>query len=270
MKCFRIILILVLTLITGCSINQTTYKNPNSVPETKVPKGYTVSPSSENIDVGVKVDLDGDGSQDNISFVCQKAGSEFTLSVNGISVKGHGDNLDGNFKIVDIDSRDNIKEISIPESGPSGDFKTAFYYYDGKHLMDMGKVQGTDAVKINGSGTIVARARGLVLHTWFYDDPYILTKLHLLERVPKDLYEMNCKVKVKRPLNLKKSRSGSQIAITLQSGEEVTILSSDDKEWCLVENKEGVRGWFAVDRFVEIRGTNLNTSEFFEGLNQAD
>ncbi len=203
-------------------------------------------------------------------LLAKNSGREFILTVNGVSIKGSGDNLDGHFNVVDIDTKDNIKEIAVPESGPSGDYKTAFYYYDGKHIVEMGKVQGSDAVKIDGSGTIVARTRGLVLHTWFYDDPYKLTKLHLLKRVPKDLYEMNCKVKVKRPLALKKSRSSSKIAITLQLGEEVTIFSSDDKEWCLVENKEGVQGWFAIDGFDQIRGANLSASEFFDGLSYAD
>lgn len=153
---------------------------------------------------------------------------------------------------------------------PSDDYKTAFYFYDGKYIVKMGKVQGSDTVKVDGSGTIIARTRGLILHTWFYDDPYELTKSHQLKRVPQDLYEMHCIVKVRRPLALKKSRSGFPIAVTLQPGEEATILSSDDREWCLVESKDGARGWFAIEGFDQIRGYNLGASEFFDGLNYAD
>lgn len=217
-----------------------------------------------------EVDLDGNGTIDKISFDCKVGGSEFTLTVNDVSIKGSGDNLDGHCTVVDIDTSDNTYEIAIPESGPSDDYKTAFYYFDGSSITKMGKVQGAGTVRIDGSGTVTAKTRGTILQTWFYDDPYELSTTHLLQRVPQDLYEMNSRVKVKRLLALQKSRSSSEIVMTLQPGEEVTILSSDDQKWCLVENNEGVRGWFAVNGFDQIRGSNLSATEFFEGLSNAD
>ena len=62
----------------------------------------------------------------------------------------------------------------------------------------------------------------------------------------------------------------STTAIPLQTGEKVTIVASDNKAWCLVKNSKGKQGWFAVDEFCIIRGTNLAASEFFEGLSFAD
>lgn len=224
----------------------------------------------------VKGDLNGEGKKDKISFKCSE--DEFTLTINGASIKGSGDMLDGKYKIVDIDTKDKIQEISISESGSSDDYATAFYYYNGKKIVFMGKVQGSDSmnndilgsIKINGKGTVIARTRGQILHTWFYDDPYKLTKSHTLARVPQDLYQMNAQVKVIKPLALQKSRTNSETAVTLQTGETVIILASDDKQWCLVQNSKGAKGWFAVEDFDKIKGTNLRASEVFEGLCYAD
>lgn len=117
MKCFGVTLVLCLTLIFGCSEKQTA-NNLNSVPEIDELSKVHVVPSESGINNNQdEVDLDGNGTKDKISFVCQSGGSEFILTVNDISIKGTGDNLDGHFKIVDIDNKDNIKEIAIPESG---------------------------------------------------------------------------------------------------------------------------------------------------------
>lgn len=259
-------------LLTGCSVKE----DPDSKSEPTIKSEAQTQNQIENDNIKQEnqtdnIDLDGNGIQDKIILECQPGGNDFTLTVNDISVSGQGDNLDGYFKIIDIDTTDKLKEISISESGPSSDEKTTFYFYDGKELMFIGKIQGSNSsIKILGNGKVIANTRGKILQTWFYEEPYKLSELHMLERMSQELYQMNSKVRVQKQLGLFISRISSEIDIVLQEGEEIIILSSDDKNWCLVENSKGERGWFAVDNFDQIRGSNWRASEVFEGLCYAD
>lgn len=219
-------------------------------------------------------DLNNDGVKEKIHFFIPVKGSytDFKLVIDKIC--DITDKIEGNltdFKIVDIDSADNIKEIAVSESGPSDDYATTFYYSDGIKLISMGKIPGSFRdIKIDSSGILRTRSRGKVLHTWFHPDNYKLSEKHLLIHVPQDLYAMNWKVTVKKPLDLLKSRNKTSIAFTLKVGEKVTILSSDNKEWCLVENSTGDKGWFAIDGYNTIRGTSEYASKYFKGLSYAD
>ncbi|MEW6182130.1 MAG: stalk domain-containing protein [Bacillota bacterium] len=219
-----------------------------------------------------RFDLNGDGELDTIKFNCLEGGESYTLNVNNLSVTGQGDNLDGLCQIVDVDSKDKLKEITVSESGPSDDYATAFYYYDGERIVSMGRVEGSAStfLKVDGSGTVETKTRGATIHTWFYPDYYRLSGTHLLERVPQELYEMNHKVRVKRELALQKSRAGGITGVVLIPGEEAVLVGSDDKGWCLVENSEGMRGWFAYEGYNTISGTQLTTEDVFEGLCYAD
>lgn len=80
---------------------------------------------------------------------------------------------------------------------------------------------------------------------------------------------MKTEVEVNEEFTLQKSRTDGSDAITLKKGEKVTIVASDNKEWCLVENSKGETSWFAVDNFDIIRGLNKRASEVFNGLSNA-
>lgn len=216
-------------------------------------------------------DLDGDGIKDEIRLECKPGGNSYKLYINHVSVTGEGDNLDGMMLICDIDSRDKYKEIAITESGPSSDEATYFYYYDGSRIKFMGKIQGSQyAIKMTGVGTFTTKSRRKILQTWFYTDKYRLASTHDLENIPHKLYKMNSMVTVKRQLILQKSPTEPETIAILNPGEDVVIAACDNKEWCEVETPKGVKGWFAVDGYYTMRGTNLNASDFFEGLCYAD
>jgi len=261
-----------LILLTGCASREylTSTKTNQKIKSEAQTKIQNIS-DIETWQQTDNIDLDGDEIKDKILFKCQPGSNDFTLKVNNVSTSGKGENLDGNFVIVNIDKTDKFNEIAISESGPSSDEQTAFYCYDGQELIFMGKVQGSNnSIKILGDGKVIANKRGQILQTWFYEEPYNLSKLHKLEKIPQDLYKMNSKVKMKKELRLLQSRTDKNFSITLQKGEEVIILLSDDKHWCLVENSKGKKGWFALDNYDQIRGTNWKASEVFEGLCYAD
>ena len=133
----------------------------------------------------------------------------------------------------------------------------------------MGKIQGSYAINVDGSGIIATKSRGTILHTWFYPDSYTLSEDHTLEHIDQDLYPMNWPVTMKERLPLQKSRHDSTKIVVLEPGEKVTLLSSDNKNWVLVENSKGAKGWFAVDKGTA-RGTGKPAHLIFEGLCHAD
>lgn len=70
--------------------------------------------------------------------------------------------------------------------------------------MFMGKIEGSfynSEIVIKGDGTVKGQTRGQILHKWYHEDNYKLTRNHTLENIPpKDgLYSMGeYKVKVKK------------------------------------------------------------------------
>ncbi len=222
-------------------------------------------------------DLDGDGLVDCVCFTSEPVRygdwgvyEEFVLKVNDSVYSGRGDNLDGNYEIVDIDTTDALKEIAVPESGPSDDYATRFFYYDGRDIVPMRRLPGTYNLKVDGSGVINTVQRGAILHTWFHPARYRLTDERSLEFVKQDLYEMNWPVTLKEELPLRAARDDDAIVKVLLPGDKVTILASDNKRWCLVETADGTRGWFAVEEYHRIVGTGKWAYEVFDGLSFAD
>lgn len=258
-----LILSLLLVLWTACNKKE----SPKLAPSVKRDT-LSVSEKTKNQIDGI--DLNGDGIVDIIRFGCVKGGDTFSLVINNSAITGNGSTLDGYYKIVDIDSTDHIKEISISESGPSNDYATQFYYYDGQNICSLGKIEGSHEVKIDGSGIVRTQTRGGILHTWFYPDSYKLSEDHTLEHIDQDLYVMNCMVTMRESLPLQKARGDPEVIVVLAPGEVVKILATDNKEWCLVENSKGIKGWFAVDGYDKIRGINKHGHEVFYGLSYAD
>ncbi|MFA5842364.1 MAG: SH3 domain-containing protein [Candidatus Gracilibacteria bacterium] len=226
----------------------------------------------ENFVNTMTTDLNSDGIMDQISFEIPKTLDSFTLQVNDALVEGNEQNLKSYIEIVDIDPTDSFKEIAVSDYGPSSDYRTFFYFYDGKNLISMGETQGIPGLNMTfpGNGTFITQTRGQILQTWFYEDQFKLTDAHSIENIPQDLYEMNTPVIVLQPLPLQKSRTDSEQVAILEVGESATILSSDNKEWCLVETSTGVQGWFVIENFDIIKGTNLSATEVFDGLSMAD
>lgn len=226
------------------------------------------------VKAGVKstaYDLNGDGKKDNISLVCNNDNYSFKLTVNGKTASGEGDNFDGVFCICDINTSDKIKEIAVTEAGPSDDYMTSFFWYDGKTLIPMGKIQGAShSMLVDGSGVLATKSRGDILQTWFYSDNYKLDSKHLLVNVPKSSYLMNTVVTVKKSLALQKSTTDKSTSYTLKVGEKVVIVSTDNKKWCKVLNSKGQAGWFYVSDFYNVNGTKVSADNYFDGLCFAD
>ncbi|WP_040952168.1 hypothetical protein [Gorillibacterium massiliense] len=220
------------------------------------------------------VDLNGDSLADVITFCGQKGDYELKLQVNGKEYAGLANNLTGSIAIVDLDKSDRYREIAIPEEGPSSDPKTMYFSIDeGGNVISLGKIQGSgSSVTLNGDGTLVtSRQRGQILQTWFHEQDYRLTADRKLEAIPRALYDMNTEVTVLKSFALLKDKGSAETGWTLQPGDKVLIKSSDDIAWCLVVSKDGSRqGWFEVEDFVGLKGSDLQAFDVFEGLSYAN
>ena len=218
-------------------------------------------------------DLNGDGKIDKItlSFTSEY---QYTLMINDISIKGEGENVNKKIYIVDLNKKDKIKEVAIEEDGPSDDYATTFYYYNGKKIIKAGVVGGKCASNktIKNNGIVIATSRFSVLQTWFYDDEFKLNSKHMLTHVTKKWYKANYKqvVKLLKPLKLYKDMKSKSLLTTLKIGDSVQILGSDDKAWCVVKTKQGAQGWFELVGYDKVKQFNLSATEVFNGLCMAD
>ena len=263
---------LMVVCCVSCTVSKTRLSHsPEDVGDRQIEQSRSAEDST---------DLNGDGVKDKIRFeyTAYDYGEnygEYVLCVNDTSIGEYGENLYGFHEVVDIDVSDGIKEIAISEAGPSDDYATTFYYYDGRRIMHMGKISGAyevddSHVKIDGAGIVQTISRGRVLHTWFYPDAYRLSDEHKLEHIDQELYWMNYPVTVKMALPLQKTRMSDEPVVTLQPGDQIKILMSDNKAWFLVEDSRGIKGWSAVDGYDEIRALGKPADEVFEGLCHAD
>lgn len=211
----------------------------------------------------ISIDLNGDGKKDQISFKHDQD-NHYTLTVNGISVTGQGENLHNGVSILDINTKDKYKEIAVSEDGPSDDYYTYFYGYDGKTLRRLGEA-GASEFDLIGNGTMTSDLRGNVLHTWFHREMYQLTGNRKIVEVPQKFYDMGREVvTMKKQIDLYSDPSVSKLIHTLLVGERARLLQTDDKKWVKVVTEAGVVGWFDESKLRPYAG------DYMDGLCFAD
>jgi hypothetical protein len=235
----------------------------NTVHEKPEPIGNVYKANTE-----VLFDLNGDGAKEKIIYNLRSG----ELIVNNKSVKLNLTDAAEAFAIVDVDSKDKFKEILISDYGPSDDYKTCFYYFDGTNIVNMGEAEGLFdfGIKLEGSGKITARTRGNILQTWFINKSFQLSEGHKLKEISQELYTTNYPLFLKISLKLYKNKGEKAATMLINEGQKVNIIGTDDKEWCLIETSGGVKGWIAVDSFNIIRNNGLAATEVFAGLCYAD
>ncbi|KPJ59790.1 MAG: hypothetical protein AMJ46_09885 [Latescibacteria bacterium DG_63] len=191
-------------------------------------------------------DLNGDGTADTVTviFPTERGRSgPFSVTVGGSTYKGHGDGLHGTMAVVDIDITDAYKEIAIPEDGPSDDYRTYLFWFDGQVLRYMGSVPGVQP-GVDGSGTIHSYRRGQVLQTWFFPADYAISADHSIYMIQQDLYPMWTRVRLVRDFPLLRERSDDSVSYIASRGDSAVVVSSDDHDWCLLQTSDGRTGWF--------------------------
>jgi hypothetical protein len=231
----------------------------------------------------IAVDIDGDGAPDRIVFEGKPDGDTFKIIVNGIRYEGKGNRISGRYEIVDIDMTDGLKEIAVPEWGPSDDYATTFIRYISGKFIYMGKIPGSGKMmSVDGSGIIHTMVRGSFLHTWYFPATFVLDKKHTLHMVEQPIYPMRvpsaddfwnftngaqCTTKQRFPLLA--SQKDTTIVATMMPGEKFTIVASDNQRWCVVQTSVGTWGWFEVVRGI-VFPAGVRAFDLMDGLCMAD
>ncbi|EKE07142.1 MAG: exported protein of unknown function [uncultured bacterium] len=224
----------------------------------------------------VEEDLNGDGKKENISIEFKQIDYSYVaiLHVDNIVTTTPGHVPSGHFGIVDIDKSDNQKEIVVTDEGDSSDYTTTFYQYDGQNLKLLGTTQGLyENMTFDGKGKLTTQTRASILDTWFFADDYSLSTNNTLVNIPKYFYARDTEVTLLQALALKRSpQDDSTVITTLQKGEIARIIACDNKKWCQIEKKDGLKGWFAVKDYATMVDFSevVYATEVFEGLSNAD
>lgn len=220
-------------------------------------------------ELSAQIDLNSDGIQDNVIFKVSE--DSYSLEINDVTVEGTGESLINMLYIFDIDKNDKFREIAVVEAGPSSDFLTHIYYYNGDEILFIESIEGyPEEIALIGDGELVSYKRGKVLQTWFYRFSYILDDKHNLVAKEKNEYIMNTFVILKKDLDVYTTQNGEERRYVFNEDEPALIVSSDDKSWCKIRNSAGKEGYFIIEGHTDINNTGSSPYEYFEGLSFAD
>ncbi len=222
-------------------------------------------------------DLNGDGVVERVEYaiIAGDIGLERygLLSMNEMTTRTPGYSPASDFIIVDVETSDSQKEVLVTDTGPSSDYTSSFYTFDGENIVLLGTIPGQFRdMEFSGNGRVVTRARAKILDTWFYDDEWKLSEEGRLRRVQKLFYERRdpaTPVTALTPLTLQTSPTDGMVSFRIQKNEMITIAGCDDIEWCRVTRADGQEGWFRVVNGTEVLGADGAAGQF-DGLSYAD
>jgi hypothetical protein len=245
-------------------------------------------------------DLNNDGTDDSIAYA-SVGDFDFMLTVNGMKMTGEGEFfLSDWFFVVDLDEDDPYMDIAIQELGPSSDFQVSLYYFDGTQLILRGKVQGlicdifsetidsdpfgSGTIQVDGRGGVISMTRGMILHTWFFEEPWQIGEDGLLHKVPMTYYPMEgvnpdtgeripeFEVTLLMDLELVAAPDSDEVIATALAGQTAWLVQTDNIAWVQMRTQDDVLGWFYVEDYygIPIGGTVYFASDVMDGLFFAD
>jgi hypothetical protein len=242
---------------------------------------------------GASIDLDGDGQADAISLTeaVSDAGEAYELTVNGQTLAGSGEGLNGMLYAMRLTEADRAY-LLVSEDGPSDDPANYVYRYKEGVLEFCGTLPAwAESIAITDEG-FTATVRGRVIQTWFRRADFVVTDnsffddatgeftaaASALVEVPRDVYAMGTVVTLKKDLTLQVSRQNAETALMLKAGEKAVIVATDDVEWLYIQAldedyaRDYSAGWLRLaDAWdVEIDGDTVSTMDVFSGLLYAD
>ena len=193
-------------------------------------------------------DLDGDGKVDKITlklfFKYGEAGS-YALQVNNAMIKGDLTPPIEGFKIIDIDKSDKFKEIAINTPGPSDDYESIVFWYDGKALKQVAHFDGV--ASFYGHGVVDIRDW---MGFWEIHRRYTLdSKTRTLKEIPQQFYSVGSKAKVREAFKIyarqeQIGKKGAAPIVTLRAGGSATVLLWDPvSKYYLVKTDSSILGW---------------------------
>lgn len=278
----KILAVCIMCIFLGVAAGTVIAPNPriNDSDLTGATKTVTTTTDANIASNAMTVDLNGDNVPEHISMTLSQSTDPInpmtiaTLKINDVllALEKLGGTPEDTFQITDINYQDRMQEVAVMSDGPNGQRSTTFFHFDGKKIIRLGTIDGGTprTMFIDGSGNIITKTRGAILHTWFFNDEYALINEKFVH-IEKNFDVMNWPVTMKANLVLATSQTNPTIPGTLIAGDSATIIGCDNVEWCqIVSNTNGLTGWFSIKDFDTIVNNNKIAQEVFEGLSAAD
>lgn len=226
----------------------------------------------------IEIDLDKDGNLESVSYSIRE--DEFdqfviTIQVNDQKIEKPVYAPSSAIAVVDIDREDPYLEIVFSDHGPSSDFVSYYYYYDGGNLIKMGETDGTieRGIEIAGGGHFKAMLPTQFLHTMPLEIQYELDVEHKLRQIKDDIYDVDYQLFLLNPLQVYRTRDEKSVSRVLSNGQNVQLTATDNEAWCQLETENGDKYWFRVGKIshkVFSHGREYSPNHVFDGLVYAD
>lgn len=238
-------------------------------------------PKEYQAGVQMSEDLDKDGKVEKVSCIFGEEdtsividGAEFALSDFGVQLITPNTEV---FYVTDIVSYDEGLEIALLDYGPSNDYETHFFSYQGS-LHYLGSVSGFPFAQqtghngftvdnyITGEYRIDFTHTSHVYDSWWYDQDgqkLVQEEPGYYKFVPEGAHALS------EDLTVYQEMDETHMKNVLPAQDKVFFLETDGKEWVLVKGKDGTEGYIhIVDG--KISGLSKEPGEVFSGLDFVD
>ena len=279
-----ILIVMVLVLHCGC----TAKKVDNKVPENKVPEkkaedikiiettkenGNTIYEVNKiyNLGQSAKMDVDGDGKKDTITFESvenelRNGIENFQIVINGNKFVGEGIHFLKELMALSLDGKELF--LITYEDGPSGDPLSIFYRYHKGAIEKIGNIfYDIRQCEIKDHEIFGLFSCDLIQTQLAYGS-WKINAGGKLEQVVADEYnlynEPNTTTLIKNlPVHKEKNLSSEKSMITPQ---KISFTKSDAKNWTYVEGADGTGGWVYTNGNRVIEELGLAPGDVFENL----
>ncbi len=162
--------------------------------------------------------------------------------------------------MTDLDTSDSALEIAIMDYGPSDDYVTYFFRYDGGELSYIGYIPGfvyngdssTSDTTFNGDGTVGSYLRLSVLQTWWAPATWTPGSGQRFDLIEQELYypfpdRQGSSVTVLTPVAGYAERSTDSERSLIPAGTGLTLTATDNVQWVLAQTADGGQFWLHLN-----------------------
>ena len=279
-----ILAVMVLILLCGCTAKKVENKTPENkdpqkkvedikIVETATENGHTIYEANKiyNLGQSAKMDVDGDGKKDTITFESvenelRNGIENFQITINGNKFVGEGTRFLKELMALSLDGKELI--LITYEDGPSGDPLSIFYRYHEGRFEKIGNIfYDIRRCEVKDNEIFGLFSCDLIQTQLAYGSWKINTEGKLEQVIANEynLYnEPNATTLIKNlPVHKEKNLSSEKSIITPQ---KITFTKSDAKNWTYVEGADGTGGWVYTNSNRVIEELGLAAGEVFENL----